>query len=253
MAQLNVRLDDHTRELLDALAQARGVNASDLVRTLINDALGRSRPGRSDADITPQSLSPIQRQILSLQHEILAHLTAPDDATERGWGHEQNLRMIDVLESGFTAEYSEMFQTLSPELTERECILVHDIFEMFRTVRPSFQALTPKERASLGEHAGHALEFRGFDFNDRQEARLANYARYLVKNGRWNALSEHFDAKHEHGNSHSPKLATYQRMLNVWRPIWSQKLANMNGDYLLTVEELQTIMNAWPYPQSDFD
>lgn len=39
MAQLNVRLDDHTRDSFDALARARGLSASDLIRSLIDNAL----------------------------------------------------------------------------------------------------------------------------------------------------------------------------------------------------------------------
>jgi antitoxin component of RelBE/YafQ-DinJ toxin-antitoxin module len=40
MAQLNVRLDDQTRDSFDALARARGLSASELIRSLIDSALG---------------------------------------------------------------------------------------------------------------------------------------------------------------------------------------------------------------------
>lgn len=181
MAQLNVRLDDHTRDSLDALARARGLSASDLIRSLIDNALGRDDPGRPSGDATPPSLSAIERRTLALQHEILAHLTGGPDEDNRGSESEYHRNMIEVLNSGFTSEYPDMFQMIQSEVTPRECSLVHDILEMFDTLERSVRQLTEEQRASLGEHAEHRLTFHGFDFNDSQEGRLASYARYLIK------------------------------------------------------------------------
>lgn len=89
--------------------------------------------------------------------------------------------MIEVLNSGYTTEYVDVFQMIQPEMTRRECSLVHDILEMFDTLERSVGQLTEEQRASLGEHAEHRLTFHGFDFNDSQEGRLASYARYLIK------------------------------------------------------------------------
>ena len=74
MAQLNVRLDDDTREAFDALARARGLSASDLARSLIATALGRDDPERGYGDTTPVSLSAVERRSFALQYEILARL-----------------------------------------------------------------------------------------------------------------------------------------------------------------------------------
>ena len=251
MAQLNVRLDDHTRDSFDALARARGLSASDLIRSLIDNALGRDDPDRPHGDPTPQSLSAIERRTLALQHEILAHLTADPDEKNGGWEAEYHRKMIDVLNSGYTTEYPDMFQMIEPEMTRRECSLVCDILEMFDTLERSVGRLSEEERASLGEHAEHALTFRGFDFNSTHEGRLASYAEYLIKNGRWESMAEHFDAEHERGNSHFPVLASYERMLSVWRPMWKKKIANYGGpsNYLFTPDELRQIRAAWPYPQ----
>lgn len=251
MAQLNVRLDDHTRDSLDALARARGLSASDLIRGLIDSALGRNDPERSHGDPTPQSMSAVERRTLALQHEILSHLTAEPDEDEGGWEAEYHRRMVEVLTAGWTAEYSTMFVAMQPEMTRRESSLVHDILEMFTTVERSVERLSDESRASLGEHAEHALTFRGFDFNDAQEGRLASYAHYLIKTDRWQSLASRFDAKHEHGNSHFPVLASYERMLSVWRPMWEKKIATYGGpnDYLFTPEELRQIKDAWPYPR----
>jgi hypothetical protein len=249
MAQLNVRLDDETRDSFDALARARGHSASELLRSLIDGALGRGDPDRPYGDPTPRSLSAIERRTLAMQHEILARLAANlDDGTARSEA-EYHRNMIDVLNAGYTTEYGDVFQLIRREMTARECTLVHDILEMFDTLARSVSELTEMERASLGDHAEHVLTFRGFDFNDNQESRLALYARYLVKTGRWESMAEHFEAKHEYGNSHFPTLGSYERMLSVWRPMWGEKIASYGvpSDYLFTPDELREILAAAPY------
>jgi hypothetical protein len=251
MAQLNVRLDDHTRDSFDALARARGLSASDLIRSLIDNALGRDDPDRPYGDPTPQSLSAIERRTLAMQHEILAYLAAdPDEDSDRSEAvYHRN--MIDVLNAGYTTEYPDTFQMIQPEMTRRECSLVRDILEMFETLERSLGRLSEEERASLGEHAERALTFRGFDFNNPHEGRLASYAEYLIKTGRWESMAKYFDARHEYGNSHFPALASYERMLSIWRPMWREKIASYGGpsDYLFTPDELRQIRAAWPYPK----
>lgn len=251
MAQLNVRLDDQTRESFDALARARELSASDLIRNLIDDALGRSPGSNNPADVTPRSLTAVQRLALAHQHEILAHLTADPDDADGGWEAKYHRRMVEALNRGFTPEYEDMFRQMQSEMTQHETSLVNDILEMFSTLQRTVEGLTPEQLAAVGEHADHAFRFRGFDFNDRHEARLASYARYLVETDRWDDMAKYFDRKHEHGNSHMPYLATYQRMLRVWRPIWDDKISNYGGpnSYLFTTEELRQILVAWPYPK----
>lgn len=244
MAQLNIRIDDDSRDEFDALARAKGLSTSDLMRDLIAQALGRNgdRPG---ADQTPQSLSAYQRRHLALQHEILANLvTGPE------WEAAYHREMVEILNSGYTAEYYKIFQMMEPEMTPRESKLVYNILEMFTTIERSLAALQDEERASLGRHPGTALKFRGFDFNDPQEGKLASYAHHLIKGGRWTNLAEYFSDKNERGNSHMPTLAGYQRMVSVWQPLWDRMLNSHGGpnEYRFTVAELQQIVAAWPYP-----
>ena len=251
MGQLNIRLDDHTRDALEALARARDVTVSDLTRSIIDEALGRGDPRRRQGDPTPRSLSAIERRVLAMNHQILAHLIVDPDEQGDGLDAEYHRNMVEVLESGWTTEYADMFEAFRPEITRRECSLVHDILDMFRTLEHSFRELNDEERASLGEHAEYALVFRGFDFNDAQEGRFASYARYLIRTGRWESMAEHFDAKHEHGNSHAPMLASYQRMLSIWQPMWEKKLHHSGGprNYFFSPEELREIQAAWPHPR----
>lgn len=246
MAQLNIRIDDESRDLFDSLARARDLSTSDLLRELIWQALGRNDERPRD-DTTPPSLSALERRQLAMQHEILAFLTAEDD-----WETAYHRQMVEVMNSGFTSEYYKTFQMIQPEMTARECNLVHDILEMFTTVERSVAELTNEERAPLGDRSHHALRFRGFDFNNSQEGRLASYAHHVIKDGRWTDMADRFDDKHESGNSHMPMLATYQRMLSVWKPLWDKKIKSYGGanNYRFTVDELQQILAAWPYPTS---
>ena len=250
MAQLNLRIDDHTRDQFDALARARGLTASDLARELIGQALGRDNYDRPRGDTTPTSLSAVDRRRLALQHETLAILTAQEGEDGGGYEAEYHRQMIDVLNSGYTSEYYKTFQIIEREMTDRDCSLVHDILEMFTQLEWSVQHLGDEERASLGEHADWALTFSGFDFNNSYEGRLASYAHYLIKDDKWTSMAKYFDAKHERGNSHSPALASYQRMLSVFKPLWDEKVKAMGGpnSYRFSPDELRQILAAWPYP-----
>lgn len=250
MAQLNLRIDDTTRDQFDALARARGLTASDLARELIGQALGRDDYDSPRGDTTPNSLSALDRRRLALQHETLAILTAEDGEDGGGYEAEYHRKMVDVLNSGYTSEYYKTFQMIEPEMTDRDCSLVHDILEMFTQLEWSVQHLGAEERASLGEHADWALTFSGFDFNNSYEGRLASYAHFLIKDDKWTSMAKYFDAKHERGNSHSPMLGSYQRMLSVFKPLWDTKVKKMGGpnNYRFSADELRQIIAAWPYP-----
>jgi uncharacterized protein len=250
MAQLNVRLDDYTRDEFDALARAKGTNASDLIRGLIDEALGRGTE-RERGDVTPRSLSAVQRRALALLHGILADLTNDPEQAEGGSEAEYHQRMVEVLERGYELEYSDLFISIQPEMSRRECTLVMDILDLFTTIGRTVDNLSEADLAEIGPHAKYALRFRGFDFNNSQEGRMASYAEFLIRTGRWENMAEYFDRAHDRGNSHSPTLASYERMLAVWRPMWKAKIAKFGAptDYLFTAEELKDIYAAWPYPQ----
>jgi uncharacterized protein YfbU (UPF0304 family) len=243
MAQLNVRLDDHIRDALDALAKGRGVTASDLMRGLIDGALGRSAD-EPPADPTPRSLSSVQRRALALQHETLALLTSDSAEEDGGWEAQHHRNMAKVFEEGFVAEYGNAFAAMQPELPRNECQLLHDILDMFRTIEPSLAALSPEDRAALDSDFEHALMFRGLDYNDDREARLATYAEYLVSTDRWTERAGEFGGLPGTGNSHTRMLDTYQQMLSVWRPLWLEKTRNVGGGLLFSVVELAEIAAA---------
>src|SRR5260370_40972808 len=67
MPTITLRVDDQTKDDLDALARSRGTTITDLLRPLVDELTGRAteRPGAH-----PVHLSPVERRILSLPHEI---------------------------------------------------------------------------------------------------------------------------------------------------------------------------------------
>lgn len=192
----------------------------------------------------PSTLSKRARLHLVLLHRLAGSLTKNSGEAEH---HD---RMIEVLEHGFTAEYSDEFTAIYDELPLEECKLVMDILDMFRVLEASAEAIGADTLRQIDEHADRAVTFAGFDFNNSREGRMADYARYLIRQGRWTDLAVYFDDEHEHGNSHMPMLDRYQRMLAVYRPIWDSMIRGVDrGRYLLDEDELAQVVRAWSYPR----
>jgi hypothetical protein len=235
-------VDDKTRDALEQLADARGTNVSELVRTEIDRLIGKDVLAARD---TPRSMGVVQRQTLALLHEILA-LGSSDD-----WEANHHRRRVEALREGFTAEYDREFTAMEPELAPSECRLVFDILDMFRVLEASVARLGPDDLAGLGDDVGDRLGFQGFDLNDQRESRLLSYVTYLVNTDRWTELKDRLGDDRDGGNSHMPELAIYERMLGTFRPIWEAKLAGRGGDpdsHLLGVTELHQVLDARRYP-----
>jgi uncharacterized protein YfbU (UPF0304 family) len=240
MATLSVRLEDPLHRRVEEAAEASGVSISEWVRQLIVERLGLDDP---DAWSAPTTLSNPDRLQLSAQFRLLGLMTSDEDESE------EYERLVEVLERGFTGEYGNVFASIHDELPISECRLVWDILDMFRVIRPSVERLEPDRLKKIDELAKGVLRFDGFDFNDAREIRLAIYARFLVESGRWSELAVHFDAGHEHGNSHHPNLDKYLRMLEVFTPIWERKIRGIGrGSNHLSEDELREIVLAAYHP-----
>jgi uncharacterized protein len=241
MATITLRLDDWTRDEVERLAQANGTTISELLRSKIDELLGKNiETTRAEA---PRSMTMIQRRTLALQHEILARLSSDD------YEAKHHRRRIQVLEDGFTAEYGNEFVAIGPELAPSECSLVWDILDMFSVLESSVTRLSPDDLAKLGKNAAHQLSFRGFDGNNPRETRLLTYTTYLIDNDKWSDLADHLSDAQERGNSHMPTLAIYQRMLQAFKPIWESKLSRGSGRdaYDFNVAELRQVLEARHY------
>ena len=205
----------------------------------------RSEAGTDVPDgSAPTTLSKRDRLQLALLHRIASSVT--DHSGEA----EYHSKMVEVLEHGFTAEYLAAFTPIYDELPLEECRLVTDILEMFRVLGASVEAIGSDAVRQIDEHAARFLQFAGFDFNDSREAHMADYAEYLIRQGRWVELAVFFDDDHERGNSHMPMLDAYVRMLAVYRPIREAMTQGAVRDrYLLDKDELSQVVRAWPYPR----
>lgn len=246
---LTVRLDDRLYAELAALAAARGSTLSELARrtlsalvTVVDDDGGSGWVGPSEF---PDSLTTIKRHELALLHRVAAQLHEGDSSGIE----EYHLRAADVFERGFTVEYSDILEALEPELSRRDAELVMDILEMYTQLQSSFDQLSSAQQKALGGRADRAVRFFGFDLNDRFESRLLRYARHLIDQDRWRELAVYFDDRHERGNSHMPSIATYQRMLTEFNPIWRRKIREM-GDYQLTADEIKQVIDAKIHPDN---
>ncbi len=182
----------------------------------------------------PPTLSPVERQILLLQHQILANLD-----TGEGDYHK---RMVEVLTEGFTSEYEYLF-TPYAELPKDDCKLVVDILDMFRVMKASLKELPEPERNELTGNHKYTVTFRGFDGNDAREGKMASYVTFLQKNDGWTDLREDVDAA-DRGNSHARLLGLYQAMLDVYRPIWNEVMRG--GGLHLSAEQLRRVAEARP-------
>ena len=244
MATVTIRLDDSTREELEGIADTRGLTLSDLLRDQIDALLGRHVPIRDDV---PHALSFQQRQVLAQQHEILA-LLHTDDKYESRHHH----TMAEVLREGYAGEYDRVFSAMPPEMSRSECKLLWDILNMFRVLGASVDRLSADDRAALGDDNEPRLRFGGFDLNDSREGRLLGYVHHLVDTDRWTEIKPRLAEIGDNGNSHSPRLPTYERMLAVYKPIFEDGARSERGHsidaWLLTIDELKQVAKAWAWP-----
>ncbi len=238
MPPITIRVDDDVRNELDTLAKSSGQTVSDLVRNLIDQKLGRGARFR-DGD-SPSSLAPIERLMLAQQREILAVLA--DDKAVKG----EHLQNAEVLRNGYAGEYSRVFADLDEELDIAQCRRVWDILDMFRVLGHSIESLSGADVDRLGDHVDDAL-FDGFDLADPIEGRMLGYVKYLVQTERWTEIEKRLKEIGDGGNSHSRQLPKYERMVEVFTPLWADVVRNApgNGGYVLAAAQIRKVTSAW--------
>lgn len=249
MATITVRIDDATRDALQAKAEDARQTLSDYVRDRLHDAVFAFRGDeevKALGGLEPESMSALDRHQLALLHRILARVL-PEDANDVDGDREYQLERAKVLERGYTSEYWVEFAGLQPELSPRHCDFVNDVLELFRVTLASFSELR-KQGAEIDESLERALTFEGFDHNDRLENQMANYVQFLVEDDKWTEQKDVVLGP-ERGNSHHQMLPIYSRMLTEFREV-KQNPARKKGrkSYLLSEEELRKIAAARIHP-----
>lgn len=249
MATVTIRLNDQTRDRIADAAEARGVPLSDYVREALEAHLTLEQAGDIGADRPEDgeevNLTVYQRKVLQLLHRNL--LATQGGLTKSYYDAEQEVRSIQVLEYGFAGEYAQEFADISRPMTRSECELVWDIFDMFRVIRASVHELGRNGWNQIRvEDAEFHGTFQGFDFNDSDEIRLANYAKHLIKTDRWTEQKDAFGSGNDWGNSHTQMLPTYRAMLRVFKPLWRQAIRGGIHGHNFSATDLEQILLAAP-------
>lgn len=249
MATITVRIDDATRDALQAKAEEQRQSLSDFVRDRLNDAVFGFRSEeepKASGGLEPESMTAYERHQLALLHRVLARVL-PEDANDVDGDKEYQLERAKVLERGYTSEYWVEFAGIQPELNARHCDFVNDVLELFRAALASMAELR-KQGTEIDESLERALKFEGFDHNDRLENQMANYVQFLVEDDKWLEQTEVVSGP-DRGNSHHQMLPVYSRMLTEFREV-KQNPARKSGrkSYLLSEEELRKIAAARVHP-----
>lgn len=248
MAVLNVRVEDHVRDLLKEMADSEGLTLSEYIRQLVLAAVVpvHEPEARQGDEPAPESMRTMDRQVLSLLHRILARVL-PADANDVDGDLDYQLERARVLEEGFAGEYWMEVAGLATELSKRDCDRVADILQMFRIITFSIDHLE-KEHEPVDEGLVRQLQFQGFDHNDALEGHMARYVKYQMREDRWSELKPQVK-RHDGGNSHARMLDTYTRMLAEYRRLMDGRKRGIGRfDFLLTAEELQQLANARVHP-----
>jgi uncharacterized protein YfbU (UPF0304 family) len=168
------------------------------------------------------SLTPFERLSLMNQLAILKKLD-PE-------GAEDYENQIQILHSGYSVLYGEVFQYVYEEMPLEECEYVFDVLDMHRNLINSFDALNDKQGLTPDD-----VRFRGFDGNN--ETKRWAFAEYLQKTGRWK------ETLVGGLNSHSmTTMYRYPEMLKRYEPIKQKILDSHSGNWQLTAEQIKVII-----------
>lgn len=168
------------------------------------------------------SLTPFQRLSLMNQLSILKRLD-PDNAEDYD-------DQIEILHSGYSVLYGEVFQGVFEEMPLEECEYVFDVLDMHRNLINSFEALQDKQGLTAED-----VRFRGFDGNN--ETKRWAFAEYLQKTGRWK------ETLVGGLNSHSMMtMHRYPDMLKRYEPIKQKILDSHSGKWQLTAEQIKVVI-----------
>ncbi|WAB82465.1 YfbU family protein [Microcella daejeonensis] len=253
VATINLRIDDADRDALERKARERELTLSEYMRVLIRDAIVDVREGATPTEAgdepAPETLTFIERKSLSMLHRILAQVLPADARGPEGSPDDQR-RMAEIVERGYTAEYWVESAGFSTELSPHDCRRVNDVLEMFRIAQYSLSKVEAEGRGAPDE-IRRSLTFRGFDHNRSIELHMSLYVQHMLDDGRWEEVRPLFDRTG--GNSHLPMLETYERMLAEYRRAISRRRNRRSGDYGLTLEELNAIAAASVHPSNRRD
>lgn len=239
MPTITLRVDNDTKDYLDAIAKGRNVSVSNLLRDLIDNHLLLKQDGEQKPKSSPISLSSYERLTLALQYRLLALASSSDKEMSAEYSYR-----AEVLENGYSFEYSMLFDHVSPELSEKDGKLVIDILNMFIYINHSLSNLSSAEARKLKPFE-HQIKYLGFDNHVPRESAMQSYVNFMVfQRNKWKQLFPNKnDARIE---APSPQIPRYSRMLDAFNLIYAEK-QKKNGPFdrsPLTLSELLRIVAA---------
>ncbi len=232
MPTIQINISDDAKSRLDSIAQENMSTPSNIICDAINSMAGGSR-AKSPEDMAPYFLSSTNRLILRNQ-EFLLSMCEDLDEYER----KDHAKNVEILESGYTREYSTVFRSLLSEVSYSLCEELYDLLDMFRILRFSYDKLSEKERSQVKESD---ISFRGFDGNDNTESLLMNYARFIFRDEKYGELEEPMKRFSDNGNSHCQNLPMYRRMYRCFDPMWRKN--PLITQELLSLSEIQQVVS----------
>lgn len=171
----------------------------------------------------PESLTIVERQILANQFKILSKLSEEDSYESKDYE-----KKAEIIENGYTGEYSEVFNVHSEEVSAEICYETNEILNMYRRINNAIATLTEDEKINLDLEK---IKFEGFDANNDSHY---YYAKYMIEN-----LDKWQEHKEMHLNSHSQfPLIKYKKMLSI------QEEAFQENKYDLNFNDLQKMINS---------
>lgn len=215
MGQISITLPDELEQTIRDYAESNGyATLSDFVRDTLR--------GRTADKGMP---SYWERVILVQLLELEKKTTGSNDFD----------RAIEVLESGYTSDYKELFLSIDrDEVKNSVSDFVRDVFNCYDEMQNAAREL--KDDKLL-----ESVRFPGYDGNN--ECDYLGYANYLVRNGYYSYLV----GASKDMNSHYHILPIYRRMLAKWHEIRSIKT---DPTKILTKEEVSEILQAKKYPEA---
>lgn len=123
-----------------------------------------------------------------------------------------------------------------PEQTPPQVKFVVDVLEMWSFIEEGYDSFDPKEKENIKEKAspfGSHVKFSGFDGNNETDE--MSIASFLINDmGRFSRF------KKRDMNSHCSSINTYEKMLNVFKPL----LSTLNGQMHLSADQVISILKA---------
>lgn len=160
-----------------------------------------------------EKLTIVERQLLANQNLILAKLENDDNY----------LINADILISGYTGKYDEIFNVDFEEIPIEICNETTEILNMYRIINNAIDALTPGQKELIDLEK---LNFVGFDANNDSHY---HYGTFMIK--RMNLWQEYKDF---YFNSHSSyPLTKYRKLLAYHQSRMTQNVYELTFDDLI--------------------